>query len=247
MKPLVRLVLLGLAAVLLFLVALLLLQRKLLYFPTHHTETNGLTPWQINGQLTGYARLVAHPQNIWLLAHGNGGQAADRSYALSCFSPRDAVYILEYPGYGSRPGSPSKQSFDAAAIHAYRWLRKTYPALPVCAVGESIGSGPAALLAQQPQPPDKIVLVVPFDALVKVARKHYPWLPVGLLLQDRWDNIAALRGYHGPVEIFAARDDQIIPASHAEELARLMPGSALHLIPGGHNDWSQSGAVTIRR
>ncbi len=246
MKPLARLMLLGLAAVLLFWVALLLFQRKLLYFPTHHTETHGLTPWQINGQLVGYARLVAHPQNIWLLTHGNGGQAADRSYALPCFSPHDTVYILEYPGYGSRAGSPGKQSFDAAATQAYWWLRRTYPALPVCVAGESIGSGPAALLAQQSLPPDKIALVVPFDSLVNVAQEHYPWLPVRLLLQDRWDNSAALRGYRGQVEIFGAVDDRIIPLAHARALAASVPRAVFHVVPGGHNDWSQGGAVRLR-
>lgn len=245
MKPLVRLVLLGLAAVLLFLLALLLLQRRLLYFPTHHTETNGLISWQINGQLSGYARVVAHPKNIWLFTHGNGGQAADRSYALPCFSPNDSVYILEYPGYGSRPGSPGKAAFDAAAAQAYAWLRRTYPAVPVCVVGESIGSGPAALLAQQARPPDKLVLVVPFDTLASVAQEHYPWLPVELLLRDRWDNIVALRGYHGQVEIFGAADDQIIPLEHARNLAKSVPQAVLHIVPGGHNDWSQSSAVRI--
>jgi len=49
----------------------------------------------------------------------------------------------------------------AAAAAAYALLRKTFPATPICVIGESIGSGPACMLANQSPPPDKVVLVVP--------------------------------------------------------------------------------------
>jgi hypothetical protein len=34
------------------------------------------------------------------------------------------------------------------------------------------------------------VLLVPFDSLAAVARGAMPWLPVDLLLRDRWDAAA---------------------------------------------------------
>lgn len=123
------------------LAVIIVFQRKLLYHPSHRMETNGLVAWTVDGHLFGYARKIENPKNIWLFTHGNGGQAADRAYALQCFSDSDSVFILEYPGYGSRDGSPSKASFDSAAEEAYRWLRKSYPNIPVCVIGESIGSG----------------------------------------------------------------------------------------------------------
>ncbi len=221
-------------------------QRRMIYYPSHHSETNGLAPWIVDGAVIGYARTVKNPANVWLFTHGNGGQAADRVYALSCFSASDSVYILEYPGYGSRAGSPGRAAIDAAAEAAYRELRRSYPNTPVCVVGESIGSGPASSLARMQRPPDRIVLIVPFDTLVSLARDHFPLIPVGLLLLDRWDNIEALEGYSGKLEIFAARDDTIIPVRHARALARALPNAVFHEIPGGHNDWPASGAVRIR-
>jgi len=221
-------------------------QRKILYYPTHRPETNGLSAWALDGRLVGYAREVARPRNIWLFIHGNAGQAADRVYALQCFPDSDSVFILEYPGYGSRPGSPGKNSFNAAAEEAYLWLRKTYPDLPVCVIGESIGSGPASYLARQKRRPDKLVLVVPFDNLAEVALDHFPILPARLLLLDRWDNVEMLKGYSGKVEIFGAVDDQVIPVRHARTLARSLLQAVYHEIPGGHNDWSQVGVVKIR-
>ena len=222
------------------------IQRKALFYPTHHDQENGLERWSRGAALTGYSRQVANPANVWLLLHGNGGQAADRAYALGAFSPRDSVFIMEYPGYGARPGKPSKRAFDAAALEAYNLLRATFPGTPVCVAAESIGSGPAASLARAPVPPDKLVFVVPFDNLKSVAKDHVRFVPVGLLLAGSWNNIAALSDYHGPIDVFGAEHDEVIPVNHARTLAASRPQARFHLIPGGHNDWSRQEQVQIR-
>jgi len=222
------------------------LQRKLLYFPSHHASDNGLTAWRIDGKVMGYSRTVSAPENIWLMLHGNAGQAADRAYAIPSFFQRDSVFVLEYPGYGLREGKPSRVSFDAAAAEAYRLLRGTFPNTPVCVVGESIGTGPACTLATQPQPPDKIVLVVPFDKLTRVAAHHFPLLPVSLIMEADWNNMRALSAYKGPIEIFGASQDTVIPIEHARKLASILPAAKFHTIDGGHNDWSQENRVAIR-
>lgn len=222
-----------------------LFQRKLLYYPTHHIDNNGLTEWRHDNRLLGFARELSSPRNVWLLLHGNAGQASDRVYALSSFSNLDSVYILEYPGYGSRPGSPSMTAFNAAAQQAYELLRSRFRHTPVSVVGESIGTGPAAVLAKSVQPPAKIVLIVSFDILSRVAAHHFPFLPARLLLRDNWNNIEALSSYQGPLEIFGARDDTIIPIEHARTLAASKPSCSFHEIDGGHNDWADSGRVRI--
>jgi uncharacterized protein len=194
----------------------------------------------------GYAREVAQPENVWLLLHGNGGQAADRVYALPVFSPRDAVFVLEYPGYGRRPGKPSRRAIDAAAREAYAELRRLFPATPVCVAAESIGSGPAAVLSGEAVPPDKIVFIVPFDSLQAVARHYVKFAPIGLLLAGAWNNVAALARYQGPIEVFGAERDEVIPVAHARALAASRPQAVFHLIPGAHNDWADQPAVRIR-
>jgi pimeloyl-ACP methyl ester carboxylesterase len=220
--------------------------RGLLFHPTHGTEDNGLAPWMRNGAVIGYSRTVESPRNIWLMIHGNAGQASDRAYAIPSFSERDSVFILEYPGYGGRTGVPSAGAFNQAAKEAYLLLRESYPGIPLCVAGESIGSGPASTLAGLSRPPDKFVLVVPFDRLSLVARDHIPAILVSLLLRDDWDNIGSLSGYKGPVEIYGAQADNVIPVAHARALAAAIPSSRFFLIGGGHNDWSQQGRVRIR-
>jgi pimeloyl-ACP methyl ester carboxylesterase len=222
------------------------IQRELLFFPSHNDGDNGLAAWTMEGRTIGFSRQVPAPENVWLMLHGNGGQAADRVYALPCFSARDSVFILEYPGYGARAGKPSRESLDAAAEEGYLFLRKTFPATPVCVLGESLGSGPACTLAGQSPPPDKIALVVPFDNLASVAAGHVPIFPVGLILRGSWDNVRSLSEYRGPVEIFGALQDGLIPIEHARKLADSIPSATFHSIPGGHNDWSKKGRVAIR-
>jgi hypothetical protein len=218
-------------------------QRRLLYFPSHDHGSNGLEEWKYEGQLIGFAREVPSPKNVWLMLHGNGGQASDRAFALPNFPETDSVFIMEYPGYGTRMGQPSMQSFNDAARQAYISLRTHFPNLPVCVVGESIGTGPASILAATPRPPDKLVLVVPYDLLAKVAAEHFPFLPVKILLHDHWNNIEALAHYQGPLEIFAASHDIVIPISHARTLAATKPQAVFHEFPGGHSDWPRNPLV----
>lgn len=221
------------------------IQRSALFHPTHHGNDRGLARWTHDGALIGYAREVPAPRNIWLMLHGNGGQAADRAYALPAFSATDAVFILEYPGYGQRPGKPSRSSLDAAAREAYALLRTRFPGTPVCVVAESIGSGPAATLGALDQPPDKLVFIVPFDDLRSVARDHVSSAG-SLLLAGTWHNSEVLKDYSGPMEVFGAESDTIIPVRHAQSLAQSRPQAKFHFIRGGHNDWSAQSGVKIR-
>ena len=136
---------------------------------------------------------------------------------------------------------------NQAASEAYHLLRSQNQNTntAICVLGESIGTGPACSLAREKTAPDKIVLVVPFDTLASVASRRFFFLPVRLLLRDSWDNVESLRHYAGPVEIFGAIDDTIIPIEHAKALARQIPSARFTAISGGHNDWSENKQVKI--
>jgi uncharacterized protein len=221
------------------------LQRKLLFFPTHYADESGFTRWQHRGRVIGYSRDVADPENIWLMLHGNGGQASGRAYALPALSARDSLYVLEYPGYGARAGTPSRKHFDAAALEAYGVLRGTYPGKRIGVIGESLGSGPAAMLSQASPPPDKLVFIVPFDRLKSVGADHAPGALASIVLAGSWDNIDALANYRGPVDVFGAENDEVIAVRHARALAASIPQAKFHLIPGGHG-WALKPGVEIR-
>jgi len=165
---------------------------------------------------------------------------------VPAFADQDAVFILEYPGYGDRPGKLSRQNFDAAAREAYELLRTQFTGTPVCVATESLGSGPGSTLARLPLPPDKFVFIVPFDDMKSLGHELAPWLPSGLLLSGSWDNVESMKGYRGPVEVFGAERDEVIPVAHARHLATSLLQAKFHLILGGHNEWSQHGKVAVR-
>ncbi len=233
-------------AIVLFFAGCESLTRSALYHPTHVDDDRGLARWVHEGRFMGLAREVPAPENVWLMLHGNAGQAADRGYALGAFSPRDSVFIMEYPGYGLRQGKPSRSRIDAAAREAYEALRARFAGTPVCVVAESIGSGPAATLGALARPPDKLVFIVPFDNLKSVARDHLSFVPVGLLLRGSWNNVESLAHYDGRMDVIGARRDEVINVRHAEALAASRPQARFRLIEGGHNDWSLQPDVLIR-
>jgi pimeloyl-ACP methyl ester carboxylesterase len=222
-----------------------MLEGKFLYFPSHLKETFNLTEWKLDGRLIGYASTVENPKRIWLMCHGNGGQAAHRHFMRESLPPGESLYILEYPGYGQRAGKPSMKSINAAAIEAFTALRKQYPDLSIAVIGESLGSGPASYLCSRDDSPERLVLIVPYDKLVDVAKKHIRYLPVSLLMRDKWDNGKALANYKRPVDIYAATNDTIIPIHHARSLAATVPHAHFHEMNCGHNDWTSLRLVKI--
>jgi pimeloyl-ACP methyl ester carboxylesterase len=222
-----------------------MMEGKFLYFPSHAANQSRFSEWKIAGKLIGYDRTVDKPRSIWLVLHGNAGQASHREYIVDLLPADASAYVMEYPGYGLRPGKPSKNSINAAAREAYDNLRTLHPNLMIGVLGESIGSGPASFLCSLPKPPDRLVLMVPFDNLISVAKQHMKLLPVGLLMRDKWDNVQALASYRGRVEIFGALHDTVIPVVHARNLAKSIPQARYVELPCGHNDWASIEHVRI--
>jgi uncharacterized protein len=210
---------------LLLLVPIGLFQRKLLFFPTRASEPQmlaaaqecGLQPWRdTGGAVVGWKR-TGGGANKLLVFHGNAGNAVHRSNYADGFCGLNGgklwdVWICEYPGYGARPGSPSRKAFDDAARSAARQLTEL-DSRPLFVLGESIGSGAACdLAAAEPKRVRGLVLVTPFARLADVAAEKFPFLPIRLMLLDRWDNVAALAKSEIRTAVLIAGKDEVIGA-----------------------------------
>lgn len=222
-------------------------QRSMIFLPTNGiVEASSLTPWLHEEKEIGFCREVEEAKRIWFMLHGNAGQAAHRSYVLPHISEEDSFYVLEYPGYGQRPGSPSKESLNAAATEAYVALCKAYPNTRIVVIGESIGSGPACHLAGMDRAPERIVLFTPFDTMMKLASHHARWFPAALIIKDDWDNIEALKDFQGQLEIYGALQDETIPIVHAKRLAESVPGASMTELDCGHNAWPKMKDIDLK-
>ena len=177
-----------------------------------------------------------------LVFHGNGGGAHERSEFCDVWQMLGwRVILAEYPGYGARRGRMTEVSFREDGRATARLVRQQYPGRLVI-LGESLGSGVAASVADDPElEADAVVLATPWDSLPSVAAAHYPWLPVRFFLRDRYDSTAYLKAYDGSVTILMAEDDEIMPASCTLALYEALPHADRKLlirIPwSGHNEW----------
>jgi pimeloyl-ACP methyl ester carboxylesterase len=200
------------------------LQRKLLYFPTkipadaviQAGAEHGFLPWKNpSGQIIGWKIPASGTATgSVLIVHGNAGSAIGRDYLAQPIHDAEPVdvFVLEYPGYGAREGSPSKASFIAAAEEAFQLM----PAgLPKYIVSESIGTGVACELAKNhPQEVAGMALLAPYHNLASVAQRHIWFLPTYFLLLDRFNPEECLKSYHGPVKFVVAGSDEVVgPAS----------------------------------
>jgi pimeloyl-ACP methyl ester carboxylesterase len=240
--------------------ALFLLQRQILYHPTKDSQENiaieaqhrNFEPWQSSkGETIGYQSLTPHndPRRhvAILITHGNAGSALDRTdFALLLREalPELAIsfYILEYPGYGAREGKPSQASFIEAAQNALSQI----PESPVILFGESIGTGVASALAtESPHRIAGLLLVTPFDSLVNVAQRKFPFIPARLFVLDPYPSSQWLQMYNGPMTIIVAGKDSVIPPRHAHNLYEDYTGpKELIKVPNAdHND--VAGLLTL--
>ena len=243
----VRILQLVIIVYVLFVLAAAIFQRRLIYFPRTIPPTLaepaaaelGFVPWRnTSGQIIGWKLpATSSPVASVLIMHGNAGCAIDRGYLANPIQVAESVdvYVLEYPGYGSRGGSPDKRSILAAAGEAFGLLTNS---LPKYLVSESLGAGVACDLARtHPTEVAGLVLFMPYHNLASVAQRKMPLLPAYFLLLDRFNPAECLKDYRGPVKIVLAGADEIIPVESGRRLFEGYHGpKTLQIIPGAHHN-----------
>ena len=169
-----------------------------------------------------------------------GGNAEDILYTAETASQFNArrMLVTNYRGYGASSGNPGQEALyqDGLAIYEYA-LRSGVRADQIVLVGRSLGSGVVSMLAGT-RDVRAAILITPFDSLAQVAARHYPYLPVRLLLRHPFPSEDRARQAREPALILTAADDDIIPPAHARRLMEAWAGeSKLHVFAGtGHND-----------
>ena len=205
-------------------------QDSMVFVPSRYSSSEmdaraaaeGFEPWtNAKGERIGWQSKEGNPDAVLLVFNGNGGCALDRTYYREFVRnhPGDwKTFLLEYPGYGAREGTPSEGSVTAAAVEAVDTLAAA-PGRKIWLLGESLGSGTAsATVKARPEKIAGLLLVTPFNSLVAAAANHYPWLPVSLLLKTRFDSEKNLANYPGPVAFFLSAKDTVVPAALGRKL-----------------------------
>lgn len=150
--------------------------------------------------------------------HGNASDRADFMKQGILFQQRGwGVVLASYRGYSGNPGEPTESGLMADA----RATIATVAALtgPIIVWGHSLGSGVAARMASEGRAAG-LVLEAPYTSVTDLAIKEsLPFVPVRLLLLDRFDTRSLLSHITIPVLIFHSVDDPEIPFAMGQELA----------------------------
>ncbi|HBE70249.1 MAG TPA: alpha/beta hydrolase [Planctomycetaceae bacterium] len=164
-----------------------------------------------------------------LFCHGNGEHVAWLADDVLELQERFGVNVLvfDYRGYGKSQGSPGEEGIlrDAEAI--YGWLAEKHKAAPehkTVLWGRSIGGAVAIHLAATGDC-NLLILDRTFDSMVNVASSRFPWLPVRLMLRNRYPSAARIQGYSGPVFQVHGRNDEVVPFRFGQQLHQSLSGN----------------------
>jgi pimeloyl-ACP methyl ester carboxylesterase len=126
------------------------------------------------------------------------------------------AFFVNYRGYGESQGRPSERALFADALGIYDWIGAQPQVDPdqVAVIGRSLGSGVAAYLAAE-RPVGGVILITPYDSLVEIACRRFPYCGARLLLKHRFEALRLARRTRAPALILLAESDTVIPKRHA--------------------------------
>jgi pimeloyl-ACP methyl ester carboxylesterase len=217
-------------------------QRSLIYFPQPRSRDTG--PSTITVAAPDATVLVTTRSHVGpgavIYFGGNAEDVSSSLPTLSAAFPDCAIYLMHYRGYAGSSGKPSEAALVADAIALIDKVRAEHEHVTV--VGRSLGSSIAVHLASI-RPVSRLVLVTPFSSLRQLAAHHYPYLPVGWLLRDKYESWRYAEEVTAPTLVIAAEHDEIVPRSSTEELCTHFRNgiASLKLVADtGHNTISES-------
>jgi uncharacterized protein len=177
-----------------------------------------------------------------LVANGNAGDRSLRApLARGLAEQGFGVLLFDYRGYGGNPGQPSEEGLALDVRAAYRFLveQEGVPRERLLYFGESLGAAVVTELATE-HVPAGLVLRSPFTDLAAVGQFHYPFLPVRLLLRERFPVAEHIRRVNVPTAVVLGTQDRIVPPRQSRSVAEGAAGSTTIVEVKGadHNDLS---------
>ena len=204
-------------------------QRNLLYHPSENNYLNDkitfnyeeifietdkkikLKSWFIKKDLNKFKTI--------LIFHGNAGNLFNRVYKLNELNKLDVnILLISWRGFSGNKGKPTEKNLYHDAEEAVKWLNNQGAiSKDIILYGESLGTGVATELGTS-NAFGGIILESPFTSIANAAKIYYPYLPVNIILKDRYDSIGKIKNITIPILIMHGKKDNIVPQKMGLEL-----------------------------
>ena len=206
--------------------ALFLLQGRMIFFPRPQQASPAgpdVAPVAVRRPDATLRGWVTNPEAPGPLVIYFGGNAEELSETVATFARLDAVTALvNYRGYGASDGAPTARHLIGDATAVVEAMRaRLGDGRKTILIGRSLGSGIAALAAQATGV-DGLVLVSPYVSIARIARRRFPFVPVGWLLRHDIDASEAVADLPGRTLVIHATADPVVPTTESRAFVALL-------------------------
>jgi fermentation-respiration switch protein FrsA (DUF1100 family) len=249
----------GAAGYVLFVAALYLGQRAMLYHPTAmriRPAAAGLPQAEeVELDTSDGEKLVAWhvpPRDgkpVVIYFHGNAEIVAWRADRhRTTIADGTGLIAVNFRGYGGSTGTPTEAGLHRDAEAAYAFAVARYAPSRIVLWGHSLGTGVAVRLAAT-KPVSKLILEAPYSSVADIAAEQFPYVPVRWLMKDQFHSDEWIGQVHVPLLIMHGARDNVINIRFAERLFALAnePKRFIRYDKGGHNDLDDYGAGAAAR
>ena len=126
--------------------------------------------------------------------------------------------IVAWRGFSGNKGEPTEEGLYEDARSAINWLKlKGVKENNIIVYGESLGTGVATEIAQN-RNFGGIILESPFTSMIDAGKDKYPYLPVRLLLKDKYESDKKIKNINIPILIMHGKIDNIVPFSMGKKM-----------------------------
>ena len=214
------------------LVILFIFQRNLMYHPQENNyfgdkleveiEKVNITTIDNINLLGWFHKKDLNKFKTIIYFHGNAGTLDNRIHKLNHFKDMDVNFlIIAWRGFSGNQGSPSEKGLYMDGQSAVNWaLKKGVIEEDIILYGESLGTGIATDIAQHKNFAG-VILETPFTSMINAAKEFYPYIPVNLLVKDRFENFKKIKNINSPILIMHGEQDTIVPFTMGKKMYQL--------------------------
>ena len=205
------------------------IQDSLLFFPTKNESFKAsrfkhveeLSFEREGALLAGYMINAEKASNGIVFYFGGNSEDVSGTISDYYFIKDRMMVAFNYRAYGNSTGTPSQDQLFSDAYYIYKSILAKYPTEKVYIIGRSLGSGVACYVASR-EKNVKLCLVTPYDSILSLAKKNYPFLWIDLLLKHPFRSDLWVREVGKQITVIAALNDRVIPMEHTEKLIENM-------------------------